>query len=127
MAEVVVLNDDNWDAEVLRSEIPVLVDCWADWCGPCRLMEPEIAMLADEESDRVKVASLDVDHYPMVSQDYCNIEMLPTCLLFVKGEIQVRIDGYHVKNEILWEIEPHLRRRPQELLGPPTTSLTSEY
>lgn len=127
MAEVVVLDDENWDSEVLGSELPVLVDCWADWCGPCRLMEPEIHALAEEEGDRLKVASLDVDHYPVLTQDFCDIEMLPTCILFVKGEVVLRISGYHVKNEILWEIEPHLRRRQPESFGPPTTSLTSEY
>lgn len=126
MAEVVVVDDENWADEVLGAELPVLVDCWAAWCGPCKLMEPEIAALAAEEGDRLKVASLDVDHFPILTQDYIDIQMLPTCVLFVRGEVVAQIDGYHVKNEILWEIEPYLRRRPQEAL-PPTTSLSSEY
>ena len=123
---MVILNDDNFEAEVLRSDLPVLVDCFAEWCGPCHLMKPEIEQLAEEESDRLKVAMLDTDHYPILTQDFCDIEMLPTCILFVKGEAVARVVGYHVKNEILWEVEPYLKRRLSDL-GPPTTSLTSEY
>ena len=123
---MLILNDDNFEAEVLRSEVPVLVDCFAEWCGPCHLMKPEIEQLADEESDRLKVAMLDTDHYPILTQDFFDIEMLPTCVLFVRGVAATKVVGYHVKNEILWEIEPYLKRRLSDL-GPPTTSLTSEY
>ena len=126
MANVLEVGEPNWEREVLDSATPVLVDCWAEWCGPCKQMEPEIASLAEEEGDRLKVVSLNVDEYPILTQDFCDIEMLPTCLLFVKGEVKVRVTGYAVKNEILWEIEPYLTRRPYAA-GPPTTSLTSEY
>ncbi|GAC1363990.1 MAG: thioredoxin [Actinomycetota bacterium] len=126
MADIVILDDDNFEAEVLNSEGPVLIDCWAQWCSPCHLMKPEIEALAEEQGDRLKVAMLDVDHYPILTQDFCDIEMLPTCILFVRGEPRARVVGYHVKNEILWEIEPFLARRPNEML-PPTTSATSEY
>jgi thioredoxin 1 len=128
VADIVALDDMNFEQEVLTSDLPVLVDCWAGWCGPCHLMEPEIHALAESEADRLKVTSLDTEHYPMVAQDYCgDIEMLPTCLLFVRGEIVRRIDGYHTRDEILWEVEPYLKRRPQDTLGSATTSLSSEY
>lgn len=128
MSKVIVVGDENWETEVLGSPLPVLVDCWAEWCGPCRLMEPEVHALAEEEADRLKVVSLNVDNYPILTQDYCAIEMLPTCILFVGGDPKVRVTGYAVKNEILWEVEPHLARRPQDAGGaPPTTSMTSEY
>jgi thioredoxin 1 len=123
---MLILDDENFEAEVLRSDLPVLVDCFAEWCGPCHLMKPEIEQLAEEESDRLKVAMLDTDQYPILTQDFFDIEMLPTCVLFVRGEAAAKVVGYHVKNEILWEIEPYLKRRPSQL-GPPTTSLTSEY
>lgn len=126
MGDIVILDEDNWEAEVLQSSLPVLVDCWAEWCGPCRLMEPEIDALAEEEGDRLKVAKLDTDHYPMLTQDYCDLDLLPTCLLFKGGEVVARIAGYHERGEILWEIDPHLARR-KEAYTPPTTSLSSEY
>ncbi|MGH2717707.1 MAG: thioredoxin family protein [Actinomycetota bacterium] len=126
MAGIVNLDDENWETEVLESPLPVLIDCWAAWCGPCRLMEPEIDALAEEEGDRLKVAKLDTDHYPILTQDYCDLDILPTCLLFKGGALVARLSGYKERGEILWEIEPHLERR-QEAYTPPTTSLSSEY
>ena len=126
MADIVTLDEDNFEAEVLSSSLPVLVDCWADWCGPCRMMEPEVEAVAQQESDRLKVAKLDTDRHPMLTQDYCDLDMLPTCLLFKGGAVVARLDGYHERGEILWEIEPHLKRR-EEARSPPTPSLSSEY
>ncbi|HEU5003037.1 MAG TPA: thioredoxin domain-containing protein [Actinomycetota bacterium] len=125
MAEVVELDGDNWDTEVMQSPLPVLVDCWATWCGPCALMEPEVAALADQEQDRLRVAKIDVDAFPFLMQLVADIDLLPTCLLFVNGELAHTIPGFHAKDELLWEIEPFLKRRKME--QPPMTSLTSEY
>ena len=113
MSEIVIVDDMNWDQEVLRSEIPVLVDNWADWCGPCTLMEPELEALASEQEGRLKVVALNADDCPDLSHDACGVELLPTCVLFVKGEPVTRIEGYHKKDEVLWEIEAYLPRRPE--------------
>jgi thioredoxin 1 len=113
MSEIVIVDDMNWEAEVLGSDIPVLVDCWADWCGPCALMEPELEALAKEQDGRLKVVALNVDDCPELSNDVCQAELIPTCVLFVGGEAQARVVGYHVKDEIMWEIESFLPRRPQ--------------
>ena len=120
------VDSDTFETEVLGSDLPVLVDCFAEWCGPCHLMKPELEALAQDEADRLKVVLLDTDAYPILTQDECpDIEMLPTCILFVKGREAVRVEGYHDRNALLWEIEPHLKRRPETL--PPLTSFTSEY
>jgi thioredoxin-like negative regulator of GroEL len=113
MAEIVLVDDVSWDREVLRSEIPVLVDNWADWCGPCALMEPELEALAIEQDGRLKVVALNADDSPELSHDVCGAELLPTCVLFVKGEPVARIEGFHRKDEVMWEIESYLPRRPE--------------
>lgn len=125
MAEVVEIDGDNWDTEVLQSTFPVLVDCWATWCGPCALQAPEVEALAEQEQDRLRVAKVDVDAYPWLLQDIADVDLLPTCLLFVNGELAHSIPGFHAKEELLWEIEPYLQRRKIDL--PPVTSLSSEY
>ena len=113
MSEIVIVDDMNWDQEVLRSGIPVLVDNWADWCGPCTLMEPELEALANEQEGRLKVVALNADDCPELSHDACAVELLPTCVLFVQGEPVARIEGYHKKDEVMWEIEAYLPRRPE--------------
>lgn len=113
MAEIVIVDDMNWDQEVLRSEIPVLVDNWADWCGPCTLMEPELEAIALEQDGRLKVAALNADDCQMLSHDECAVELLPTCVLFVGGKAVVHIEGYHKKEEVMLEIESWLPRRPE--------------
>jgi thioredoxin 1 len=113
MVEITIVDDLNWDAEVLKSDIPVLVDCWADWCSPCSMMEPELQALADEQQGRLKVVALNADDCPDLSHDVCGVDLLPTCVLFVNGESEARVVGYHVKDEVLWEIESFLPRRPE--------------
>lgn len=120
MAEIVIVDDLNWDEEVLRSDIPVLVDCWADWCGPCALMEPELEALANEQEGRLKVVALNVDDCQYLAHDVCEVDLMPTCVLFVKGEAAARVVGYHVKDEVMWEIESFLPRRPAP--APSTTT-----
>jgi thioredoxin 1 len=112
MAEIVIVDDLNWDEEVVRSDIPVLVDNWADWCGPCSLMEPELEALASEQEGRLKVVALNADDCPELSHDVCEVELLPTVVLFVKGQPVARLEGFHQKDQVMWEIESYLPRRP---------------
>ena len=85
MAEV-ILNTGNFETEVLKSELPVLVDFWATWCGPCRMLAPTISKIAEEYEGRVKVCKLDVDEEPAIAQKY-GISSIPTLMVFKNGSV----------------------------------------
>ena len=82
----VVLNKENFENEVLKSEIPVLVDFWATWCGPCRMLAPTIARIAEERAETLKVCKLDVDEEPESAAKY-GISSIPTLKVFVNGAV----------------------------------------
>ena len=85
MAEI-ILSEDNFEKEVLQSEIPVLVDLWATWCGPCRMLAPTIAKIAEEQEGKIKVGKIDVDEEPELSVKY-GIASIPTLMVFKNGEV----------------------------------------
>ena len=80
------ISDDEFEAEVLRSQVPVLVDFYADWCGPCKLVEPTMETLSKEYSGKVKFVKVNVDHNQAVSMKY-EIMSIPTAMIFGKGEV----------------------------------------
>ena len=84
MGHPVAITDDSFDAEVLKSDVPVLVDFWADWCGPCKIIAPIVEELAGEYDGKVKFAKVDVDAYPKVASTY-GIRGIPTLLIFSGG------------------------------------------
>ena len=84
MSEV-VLSANNFEAEVLQSKLPVLVDFWATWCGPCRMLAPTIAKIAEEKAGQIKVCKLDVDEAPEIAAKY-GIASIPTLMVFLNGE-----------------------------------------
>lgn len=98
MAEI-ILSDQNFEAEVLQSDIPVLVDFWATWCGPCIMLAPIIEELADELDGKVKVCKVNVDEQPLLATRF-GIQTIPTVLLFEKGEIKVSSSGYLTKDQL---------------------------
>jgi len=91
-APYVTATDANFDAEVLQSDQPVLVDFWATWCGPCRVIAPTIEEIANEYEGRAKVVKLDVDNNPQAATRY-GIRSIPTVLLFKDGRVVDQIVG----------------------------------
>ncbi len=94
-----VLTDENWETEVIRASGPVLVDFWASWCPPCRLLAPEVAALAGSLAGRVAVGKLDVDANPLAASRY-GVRSIPTLLLFEEGREVGRRVGFASRQEL---------------------------
>ncbi|MEA2015686.1 MAG: thioredoxin [Actinomycetota bacterium] len=108
MSEVVhQFTDSNFDSEVINYEKPVLVDFWAVWCGPCRLIEPEIEKLVKERGDDLKIGRLNVDENRNTAMKY-GISSIPTLLLFKSGDIAKVLVGAMPKDKILSELSQFL-------------------
>ena len=91
-ADVLTITDDNFQAEVLGSETPVLVDFWAAWCGPCRSIAPTVEQLAGQYKGKLKVGKLDIEANLNVPEKY-QITSIPTLMIFKKGEVVDRLGG----------------------------------
>lgn len=103
----IVLNDENFRQEVLESDSPVLVDFWAEWCGPCRMIAPMIGEIAGEYKDRLKVCKLNVEEGPQTASTY-GVMNIPTLMIFKNGEVQEKVVGAVPKNDIIAKINAHL-------------------
>lgn len=101
------LTDSNFESEVLSSEKPVLVDFWAVWCGPCKMVEPELEKLAEEKSEELRVGRLNVDDNRDIAVKY-GITAIPTMILFKKGQVVKKLIGVMPKDKILTEISQFL-------------------
>lgn len=102
------VTDDNFQTEVLESQHPVLIDFWAEWCGPCRMIGPVIEELAGEMSGKVKVGKVDVDSNPRVAMEY-GIRSIPALLIFHEGKVVDSIVGLVPKNFIVERLQQHIK------------------
>ena len=84
---IIHVSDDSFEQEVLQSDKPVLIDYWAEWCGPCKMIAPVLAELADEYADKVQIAKLNIDDNPATPPKY-GIRGIPTLMLFKNGEVE---------------------------------------
>ncbi|MFA6028646.1 MAG: thioredoxin [Elusimicrobiota bacterium] len=98
MAEL-QLTDDSFEKEVLKNPQPILVDFWAPWCGPCRMLSPIIDELAKEFAGKVRVAKLNTDDHPNAASRF-NISAIPTLLVFKNGKVEHQLVGVHSKADI---------------------------
>ena len=105
--DVLVLTDENWKKEVTESGIPVLVDFWAEWCPPCRMIAPSIEALATAYAGRAKVGKLNVDENPMVAQAF-GIRSIPTLLVFKDGKVVDQQIGAIPQARIALMLDPQL-------------------
>jgi thioredoxin 1 len=96
---VLTLTKENFDAEALKSDIPVLVDFWAEWCGPCRMFSPIVDEFAEENEGRVKVGKVNVDEQPDLAGRY-GVMSIPTAILFKNGEIADTLVGVQPKTAL---------------------------
>jgi thioredoxin 1 len=107
MANALAVTDESFEQEVLNSEVPVLVDFWAAWCGPCRMIAPTVDQLAVEYAGKLKVVKVDVDQNPDIS-GRLSVMSIPTLMVFKDGQMVERIMGALPKPAILAKLKPHL-------------------
>ena len=102
-----IVTDNNFSEKVLKSPIPVLLDCWAPWCGPCKMIGPVMDEIAAEYSGRVRICKLNVDENPHTSAKY-NISSIPTMLIFDRAELKETLVGALPKQQIINKISAFL-------------------
>jgi thioredoxin 1 len=105
--KIVHVTDDTFDAEVLQSSLPVLVDYWADWCGPCKMIAPILDEIADEYDGKVKIAKLNIDESPKTPPNY-GIRGIPTLMLFKGGDVEATKVGAVSKSQLTAFIDSNL-------------------
>jgi thioredoxin 1 len=104
MSDVLHVTDGNFDEEIIKSDTPAMVDFWAEWCGPCKMVGPVVAELATEYQGKIKIAKMDVDKNRETPARF-GIRNIPTLILFKGGEVTQTIIGAHPKDYIVGELK----------------------
>lgn len=107
MSEVVKITDDSFENDVLKSDVPVLVDYWAEWCGPCKMIAPVLDEIAGEYGDKIKVAKLNIDENPGTPPKF-GIRGIPTLMLFKGGNVEATKVGAVSKSQLAAFIEGNI-------------------
>lgn len=101
------VTDNNFQAEVIESDVPVLVDFWAPWCGPCRMVAPVLEEIAGEKGDTLKIVKLNVDDNQQTAMNF-EVLSIPTLILFKNGAVAKKVVGAYPKRKLEAELEPAL-------------------
>jgi thioredoxin 1 len=107
LAAIGDVTDQDFEERVLKSDEPVLVDFWAEWCVPCHMVSPVVEEIGQEKGESLRVAKLNIDENPEVTRKY-GVMSIPTLMLFKGGEEKARVVGARGKEALLREIDPHL-------------------
>ena len=107
----ITVSDADFESTVLESDTPVLVDFWATWCGPCKMIAPVLEEIASEQGDAVRIGKMDVDSNPGTPMRY-GVQSIPTLILFKNGQETERIVGFLPKERLMARLSPHLAEQP---------------
>ena len=105
--KIVALSDATFDEHVKSSDVPVLVDFWAEWCGPCKMISPVLEEIAEEQAGKIQIVKLNIDDNLEVTRRF-DVMSIPTLILFKNGEPEVRLIGAKPKGQLLQEIAAYL-------------------
>jgi thioredoxin 1 len=105
--KIVTLSDATFDEHVKGSDVPVLVDFWAEWCGPCKMISPVLEEIAEEQAGKIQIVKLNIDDNLEVTRRF-DVMSIPTLILFKDGEPEVRLIGAKPKGQLLQEIAAYL-------------------
>jgi thioredoxin 1 len=105
--DIITLSEQNFTAELKNAKIPVLVDFWAGWCGPCKMIAPVVEEIAQDYGERMQVAKLNVDENPQISEKF-EVLSIPTLILFQDGNEVTRFTGFRPKQDLVRLIDQHL-------------------